>query len=73
MEISLLSTEYLFRKATAASVITTNFSRMTLIASGSILSGGYGPSDSTQTKRNLGVNNDHHQRKWMITQKERHT
>ena len=56
MEISLLSTEYLFRKATAASVITANFSRMTLIASGSILSGGYGPSDSTQTERNTLVN-----------------
>ena len=49
MEISL-STAYLFRNATAASVMTTSFSRMTLIASGSILSGLYGPSDSTQTK-----------------------
>ena len=49
MEISL-STAYLFRNAKAASEMTANFSRMTLIASGSILSGAYGPSDSTQTK-----------------------
>ena len=48
IEISL-SAAYLFRNATAASLMTANFSRMTLIASGSILSGAYGPSDSTQT------------------------
>ena len=51
MEISLSTLEYLFRNATAASVMTANFSRMTLIASGSILSGAYAPSDSTQTTR----------------------
>ena len=49
MEISLSTLAYLFRNATAASLMTANFSRMTLIASGSILSGAYGPSDSTQT------------------------
>jgi hypothetical protein len=49
MEISLSTFVYLFRNATAASVMTANFSRMTLIASGNILSGAYAPSDSTQT------------------------
>ena len=49
MEISLSTLAYFFRNATAASEMTANFSRMTLIASGSNLSGAYGPSDSTQT------------------------